>query len=65
MNTLSADQLKALQNFARSRGRTWKSKLGHAWETGAYGFADDSMNLQTVRNQFGPSFLQRLRLPGV
>lgn len=59
----SAEQLNALCIFAASRGRTWKSKLNDCWMTGSYGFADDSMNLQQVRNSFGPSWLVKFRLP--
>ena len=54
---LSAEQLAALSAYAAENGRTWKSKLNHAWMNGQ----TDSM-LQQIRNQFGPSWLVRFRL---
>ena len=58
----SSEQLRALRIFAKSRGRNWKCQLNDCWMTGNYGFADDSMNLQQVRNEFGPSWLVKFRL---
>ena len=63
--TLTADQLAALRTFAKANGRSWKSKLNHAWSTGRYNDysgTDEYGLLQEVRNQFGPSWLVRLRL---
>ena len=56
------EQVKALRSFANAHGRTWKSHLNHVWMTGNYGFADDSMSLQQVRNSFGPAWLARFKL---
>ena len=61
--TLTAEQLKALQEWAKVHGRTWKSKLRQAWMTGDYDGIDQYGNtaayLQQVRNTFGPSWLVR------
>jgi len=66
MNTPTAEQIEALQHFARINGRTWKSCLRHAWMTGRYadhGAAKYSHLLQQIRNTFGPSWLVRFTLP--
>ena len=57
---LSAEQLKAVQEYAAANGRNWKSALRHDWETGqAYG------ELQQIRNNFGPTWLVNFRLSQV
>jgi hypothetical protein len=61
-NTLTAQQLNALQSWARIRGRNWKSELNHAWMTGDYGLVAYTHSLQQVRNQFGPSWLVSFNL---
>jgi hypothetical protein len=56
----TTDQLFALINYANANGRTWKSKLNDDWMNGrAEG------ELQQVRNQFGPTWLARFKLPRV
>lgn len=60
---LTEQQLTALKHFAASRGRTWKSKLGDCWMNSHYGFADDSTSLQQIRNNFGPTWLYKFKLP--
>jgi hypothetical protein len=62
MSSLTEQQLIALRAFAKANGRTWKSKLNHAWMTGLYNSSDDSMNLQQIRNTFGPTWLVRFSL---
>jgi hypothetical protein len=62
-NTPNAEQIKALRSYAEAHGRTWKSQLHDTWMTGRYDSSDDSMNLQQVRNEFGPSWLVRFHLP--
>ena len=58
------EQLVALVKFAKCHGRYWKLSLRLAWETGIYPSPyDDSMHLQQVRNNLGPSWLVRFRLP--
>jgi hypothetical protein len=57
---LTAEQLKAIKEYAAANGRNWKSALRHDWETGqSYG------DLQQIRNSFGPSWLVNFRLPKV
>ena len=60
---LTEQQLTALKRFANSRGRTWKSKLLDCWMASHYGFADDSANLQQLRDNLGPSWLMKFKLP--
>ena len=60
--TLSAEELEALRTFAKANGRSWKSKLNHAWMTGRYrdySGTDDYGTLQWIRNRFGPTWLSR------
>lgn len=63
MNTLTPAQLAALIRFAKAHGRCWKAPLRHAWETGVYPSDQDTPSLQQVRNNLGPSWLVRFRLP--
>ena len=64
--TLTAEQLKAIQEWAKVHGRTWKSKLRQAWMTGDYDgiekYGNTAAYLQQVRNTFGPSWLVRFIL---
>lgn len=54
----TAEQIAALQAYAAKNGRTWKDKLMTDWMNGrAQG------SLQQVRNDFGPSWLARYKLP--
>lgn len=57
------EQLDALRAYAASHGRYWKSRLRDAWITGEYGGFHQSNFLQQVRNNLGPSWLVRFRLP--
>jgi len=56
----SAEQIDALRAFAKKHGRYWKSKLGEMWQGGRI---DEGTILRGVRNQFGPTWLLRFRLP--
>ncbi len=56
--------LDALREFVAAHGRLWKSELREAWMTGVYPASADSMNLQQVRNNCGPSWLVRFGLKG-
>jgi hypothetical protein len=57
-NTLSVEQLNALITYAHRNGRRWKSELNYAWMSGNYCDSRDiACYLQSVRNQFGPSWL--------
>lgn len=59
---LSNEQREALRAFRTANGRSWKSKLMNCWMSGNYrGLSfDQSGPLQSVRNQFGPEWLQKL-----
>lgn len=63
---LTRAQACALSLFATLNGRRWKECLRTAWCTGDYarfGCSGLSGLLQQVRNQFGPSWLIRYKLP--
>lgn len=62
-STLTSTQLNALRVYAQEHGRRWKSELNKAWMTGVYDSQDHSAVLQSIRNQFGPSWLTRFRFP--
>lgn len=55
---LTADQLAALQDFARKNGRCWKSALRGAWQ-----FDGTNAELQHMRNTHGPRWLAGFKLP--
>lgn len=60
----SVAQWEALVSFAARHGRTWKSKLRQAWFDGQYPSMYDASNyLQQIRNGFGPTWLQSIRIP--
>ncbi len=61
--TLTDEQMDALQQWAHRYGRNWKTHLRDAWMTGNYGGFEASNYLQQVRNNLGPSWLVRFRLP--
>lgn len=59
-------QLNALVQFASANGRYWKACLRDAWFGGNYSdyYASEYASyLQQVRNELGPSWLVRFRLP--
>ena len=62
-NGPNEEQLAALENFRKARGRTWKSKLIHAWYTGADAELFDGSLLRQIRNTFGPTWLAAYRAP--
>ncbi|MGF6440439.1 hypothetical protein [Paraburkholderia youngii] len=55
--------LAALQRFAATNGRRWKSVLLTLWETGRDEREADGPLLRKMRINFGPSFLKKMRLP--
>lgn len=57
---LTADQLQALQVYAAQHGRTWKSQLLDLWMSGKN---ENAGALRQVRNNFGPRWLMKFRLP--
>jgi len=60
----SPEQALALVRYAKSEGREWKRKLSDCWVLADYtGTPDDiAALLQQVRNQFGPSWLDKASL---
>lgn len=65
-NELTPAQLEALRRFAAINGRAWKSCLNNAWLTGCYadyGVGEFTGPLQSIRNEFGPSWLVNFRFP--
>jgi hypothetical protein len=59
----TAEQLAAVQAWAKQHGRTWKAALRAAWASGDYQGFDGAPLLQQLRNAFGPSWLLSFRLP--
>jgi hypothetical protein len=64
---LTTEQLEAITKFAAVHGRSWKSELRRRWEGGSYFYGvlggADPAALQQIRNDFGPSWLVRFKLP--
>jgi len=60
------EQIESLKLFAAANGRHWKSDLRQLWMNGGYNYAvmggADSAHLQQIRNNFGPSWLNKFRL---
>lgn len=66
MNTLDDAMLKAITEFAKANGKKWKWALWQVWAQGNYCDFDGTENygdLQRIRNQFGPEFLDTFHLP--
>jgi hypothetical protein len=61
--TPSPEQLAALQAWANVYGTRWKASLHTAWEKAGQGYAAYTPQLQQLRNNFGPSWLVRYKLP--
>jgi hypothetical protein len=55
--TIEQQAMKALQEFAKENGRTWKAKLRSLWNSGK-----DEAGLRLARNIYGPSGLDRFKL---
>ena len=60
----NAEQRAALRDYAARNGRDWKRKLSDDWSrAGSARFDRDRWSLlQQVRNQFGPSWLYKVKL---
>lgn len=59
------EQIEALRKFAAANGRSWKSKLNHCWMRSYYGDypgVERSDILQGIRNELGPTWLDRFKL---
>ena len=53
--------LSALLEWRQRKGRNWKQLLLFAWMTGADQQHPHGASLRRIRNQFGPTWLDRLR----
>jgi hypothetical protein len=62
---LTPKQEAALIRFARDNGRSWKRELNLMWFDGRDANEPDGGYLRQIRNQFGPSWLLKYRLPKV
>jgi hypothetical protein len=60
---LSPEQEKALVNFAAKYGRRWKSQLNYKWMSGHDCSEEGGNYLRQIRNEFGPAWLTKYRLP--
>lgn len=58
LNDLNTEQREAVLAWARAHGRTWKRALRTAWM-----YSDAGCALQQVRNQYGPSWLDAVKIP--
>jgi len=56
-------QLAALKVWREERGRTWRTELLLAWERAGAGVLNYTPELQQLRNEFGPSWLAKYRVP--
>lgn len=56
---LSAEQQTALAAFAEKYGRGWKRELLNRWLDGRDCQEPHGALLRQIRNQFGPTWLQR------
>ena len=59
-------QLAALQVYAQKVGRCWKRELAHDWSRACSAHVDTMTysTLHTIRNQYGPSWLDGFTFPG-
>lgn len=58
---LTPEQTKALNRFAQTYGRTWKSRLRAMWFNGRDALQPDGAYLRQIRNSQPPSFLDTYR----
>jgi hypothetical protein len=57
----NAAQLADVAAWRHNNGRTWKSKLLHAWKTDGQGVRGYTNELHRLRNTFGPEWLKKQR----
>jgi hypothetical protein len=61
IDKLTDDQVLALARWIRAHRRAWRARLDAAWQRAGEGVAHYSPELQQIRNNGGPSLIQRLR----
>jgi hypothetical protein len=59
---IAPEQLAALHAWRAKYGRTWKTDLLDAWYFAGDGVPGYSPELQQLRNQYGPEWLEGVRL---
>lgn len=62
MDQPTAEQLDAVQAFAKKYGPSWKYKLQGAWLSGRDANEPNGHLLRQVRNNFGPRWLEKFKL---
>jgi hypothetical protein len=60
LGDLTPEQAQRLVIFARYYGRTWKSELNDMWQSGRDANEVDGHLLRQIRNQQGPTWLDKL-----
>jgi len=55
-------QMNALREYAKWAGRCWKEKLNRDWQRAGSDWPGEYAYLQQLRNQFGPSWLHKVKL---
>jgi hypothetical protein len=60
-------QLAALSTYAATVGRKWKWELSMDWSRACSSHVSNEIygTLHTIRNQYGPSWLENFKFPGV
>lgn len=59
----SVAQMAALVSFAKRNGRCWRARLYNAWCSGRDALEPEGALLRQLRNDFGPKWLARVKLP--
>lgn len=62
MKSPNAEQLEALKTYASKHGRSWKQELLNDWLSGKDAHHPNGHLLRQVRNQFGPTWLNKFSL---
>lgn len=61
---LTAEERKAILLYASAHGRTWKDQLRYDWMNACQNLIPAAIthHMQTIRNDFGPTWLVEMRL---
>jgi hypothetical protein len=62
MTQPSKEQLAAVERWKGKHGRYWKRALSEAWMRAGEGVAGYEPALQQLRNNFGPTWLYKVKL---
>lgn len=55
------DTRHELVHYVHTHGRCWKRDLRNSWMNGIYLESDNSQILQSLRNGYGPAWLERIK----